>query len=157
MLRGGGVAFGPKPRDFSTELQRKVYDLAVRTALSARYRRGELLVVGGEMQFEGVGEWSLERYVGEMLEWNGLRGSLFVKNVVSEEEEMDGGFFGVLGRRREARGLGVSEVDVKDLLSGKRVVIERRALERLLGAHQTDLAEGMRVKRWGGDLLEGSA
>ena len=41
MLRGGGVAFGPKPRDFSTKLPRKIYDLAWRTALSYRYRRGE--------------------------------------------------------------------------------------------------------------------
>lgn len=40
MLRGGGVAFGPKPRDMSTKLPRKIYDLAWRTALSYRYRRG---------------------------------------------------------------------------------------------------------------------
>jgi large subunit ribosomal protein L4 len=45
MLRGGGVAHGPKPRDFSTELPRKLYDQAWRGALSYRYRRGELLVV----------------------------------------------------------------------------------------------------------------
>jgi large subunit ribosomal protein L4 len=45
MLRGGGAAFGPKPRDFSTELPRKIYDLAWRTALSYRYSRGELIVV----------------------------------------------------------------------------------------------------------------
>lgn len=149
------MAFGPKPRDFSTELQRKVYDLAVRTALSARYRRGELVVVEGEMEFEGIGEWSLERYVGEMLGWNGLKGSLFVKNTV--EIEQGDGFFEVLERKREARGLEVVEVDVKDLLSGKRVVIERKALERLLGGHQADLAEGMRIREWGGDLLEGRA
>ena len=45
MLRGGGAAFGPKPRDFSTDLPRKIYDLAWRTALSHRYHRGELIVV----------------------------------------------------------------------------------------------------------------
>lgn len=45
MLRGGGVAHGPKPRDFKTELPRKVRELALRSALSARLREGCLHVV----------------------------------------------------------------------------------------------------------------
>lgn len=44
LLRGGGKTFGPHPRDFGTDLNRKVYDRAWRTALSYRYRRGELIV-----------------------------------------------------------------------------------------------------------------
>lgn len=36
MLRGGGVAFGPKPRDFSTKLPRKVIQMGMRVALSAK-------------------------------------------------------------------------------------------------------------------------
>ena len=60
--RGGGKVFGPHPRDFSTRLPRKVYDLAWRTALSYRYRRGELIVCNDGMDlslpeeyFRGVG------------------------------------------------------------------------------------------------------
>lgn len=45
MLRGGGVAHGPKPRDFKTDLPRKVRELALRSALSARFREGRLHVV----------------------------------------------------------------------------------------------------------------
>lgn len=45
MLRGGGVAHGPKPRDFKTELPRKVRELALRSALSARLQEGSLHVV----------------------------------------------------------------------------------------------------------------
>ena len=48
--RGGGKAFGPHPRDFATRLPRKVYDLAWRTALSYRYRRGELVVCEDGME-----------------------------------------------------------------------------------------------------------
>ncbi|OAA68759.1 50S ribosomal protein l4 [Niveomyces insectorum RCEF 264] len=44
LLRGGGKTFGPHPRDFGTRLNRKVYDRAWRTALSYRYRQGELVV-----------------------------------------------------------------------------------------------------------------
>ncbi|PVF94482.1 ribosomal protein L4 [Serendipita vermifera] len=45
MLRGGGVAFGPKPRDFSTELPRKVREMGMRVALSAKLRERKLIVV----------------------------------------------------------------------------------------------------------------
>ena len=45
MLRGGGIAFGPKPRDFSTKLPRKVIEMGMRVALSARVKEGALGVV----------------------------------------------------------------------------------------------------------------
>lgn len=45
MLRGGGVAFGPKPRDFSTKLPRKVIQMGMRVALSARVKERGLGVV----------------------------------------------------------------------------------------------------------------
>jgi large subunit ribosomal protein L4 len=45
MLRGGGVAFGPKPRDFSTKLPRKVIEMGMRVALSAKLREQSLGVV----------------------------------------------------------------------------------------------------------------
>src|SRR5882757_2916434 len=38
MLRGGGVAFGPKPRDFSTKLNRKVIQMGMRVALTMKLR-----------------------------------------------------------------------------------------------------------------------
>ncbi|CAE7149333.1 unnamed protein product [Rhizoctonia solani] len=41
-IRGGGVAFGPKPRDFKTLLPRKVRELGMRIALSAKLRDGQL-------------------------------------------------------------------------------------------------------------------
>jgi len=45
MLRGGGVAFGPKPRDFSTKLPRKVIQMGMRAALSARVKGQSLRIV----------------------------------------------------------------------------------------------------------------
>lgn len=45
MLRGGGRAFGPKPRDFSIELPRKVKEMGLRVALSAKVRERRLFVV----------------------------------------------------------------------------------------------------------------
>jgi large subunit ribosomal protein L4 len=43
--RGGGIVFGPTPRDYRTEIPRKVRQLARRSALNARAREGVLHVV----------------------------------------------------------------------------------------------------------------
>jgi large subunit ribosomal protein L4 len=43
--RGGGVVFGPIPRDYRTDIPRKVKQLARKSALNARAREGALHVV----------------------------------------------------------------------------------------------------------------
>ncbi|MDW7772750.1 MAG: 50S ribosomal protein L4 [Desulfobulbaceae bacterium] len=43
--RGGGTTFGPKPRDYSYKLPKKVRRLGLRMALSARLSEGNLVVV----------------------------------------------------------------------------------------------------------------
>ena len=43
--RGGGVTFGPKPRDYSFKLNRKVRKQAIAMAMSARLQEGNLVVV----------------------------------------------------------------------------------------------------------------
>ena len=43
--RGGGVVFGPTPRDYRTDIPRKVRQLARKSALNARAREGALHVI----------------------------------------------------------------------------------------------------------------
>ena len=43
--RGGGVAHGPHPRDYSQRTPKKMIRLAVRSALSDRVSEGKLIVV----------------------------------------------------------------------------------------------------------------
>lgn len=45
--RGGGVAMGPKPRDYSQRTPKKMKRLALRSALSDRAAEGNVLVVDG--------------------------------------------------------------------------------------------------------------
>jgi large subunit ribosomal protein L4 len=42
---GGGVVFGPKPRDFSKKVSKKTRQLALRKALSERLKAGDVVVV----------------------------------------------------------------------------------------------------------------
>src|SRR5882762_7730923 len=45
LWRGGGVVFGPKPRDFGKKISRKTRQLALRKALSERLRAGDVVLV----------------------------------------------------------------------------------------------------------------
>ncbi|MGD9308679.1 MAG: 50S ribosomal protein L4 [Desulfosarcina sp.] len=45
ILRGGGVAFGPEPRDFSKKVPKKVRKLALKMALSSKVQDQQLMVV----------------------------------------------------------------------------------------------------------------
>jgi large subunit ribosomal protein L4 len=45
LWRGGGVVFGPKPRDFGKKVSRKTKQLALRKALSERLRAGDVVLV----------------------------------------------------------------------------------------------------------------
>jgi large subunit ribosomal protein L4 len=42
---GGGVVFGPKPRDFSKKVNARTKQLALRKALSERLKAGDVVVV----------------------------------------------------------------------------------------------------------------
>ena len=49
--RGGGVAHGPKPRDFEQKLNKKVWKLAFARAFSDKFAAGDVIVVD-EFKFE---------------------------------------------------------------------------------------------------------
>lgn len=135
--RGGGAAFGPKPRDHSTKLNRKVYDLAWRTALSYRYRRGQLLVVDKMSNPHTAAPY----YMKQIFDANGW-GNKHSRSllVASERSHRNKKFFqGVERVGEEGRMLTVDDVDVKNLLEMGRVIIEFQALNELLARHSTDL------------------
>ena len=51
--RGGGTVFGPKPRDYSFKMPKKVRKLGLRMALSARFAEENLVVVD-EFQLDEI-------------------------------------------------------------------------------------------------------
>jgi large subunit ribosomal protein L4 len=134
MLRGGGKSFGPHPRDFSSELPRKMYDLAWRTALSYRYRKGELIICEDGMDIE-FPKTRFAKQVFQHNHWGNEDGrsliitSSFRKNL----------FRAVRHAGEDGRALMEREVDVKDLLEMGRVVIEKTALDTILREHESDL------------------
>ncbi|XXH00183.1 hypothetical protein Hte_006525 [Hypoxylon texense] len=165
MLRGGGKPFGPKPRDFATRLNRKVYDLAWRTALSYRYRRGELVVCDGNSSNSngntGALELPLPQEFADLVDAGELREAELQRGFKAKwaRQVLDANGWGrrcgrstfiTSGYRDNlfealdevpnyGRALDVDDVDVKDLLETGRLVVERDALAELLDRHQSDL------------------
>ena len=138
-IRGGGVVFGPHPRDLSTDLPRKIYDLAWRTALSYRYRTGQLVVLENGIEIE-MGE---PRWLAQIMDWNHLGkqdgGALVVARHL--QPKISEAFLGVGGHGRLK---SEDDVDVKDLLKAGRVMIEQKSLDALLRKHSTDLETRVR-------------
>ena len=134
MLRGGGVAFGPHPRDFSTKLPRKIYDLAWRTALSYRYRRGELIVVENAVDIE----MSEPRWIKQIMEKNQW-GNADGRSLIVTENVRPNLFQALAGSGEDGRIKTQDDVDVKDLLELGRIIIEKSALDGILEDHVSDL------------------
>jgi len=160
LLRGGGKSFGPKPRDFSTKLNRKVYDLAWRTALSYRYRRGELIITEDGMELplpndflqlaeagtlgEQLENEFVRKYVGQILtalQWDKKSG----RTTFITGDRRPNLFTGLEVAGENGRALEVEDVDVKDLLETGRLVVERSALREMIKKHQSDLISSVSV------------
>lgn len=134
MLKGGGVAFGPKPRDFSTGLNKKIYDLAWRTALSYRFRKGELVIVNNALELESSST-TLLKSIFQRHGWGQKKGrSLLVTTQDRPLLQM-----ALTEQPKEGRTKTWDDVDVKDLLEMGRIVIERKALSNILMTHSSDL------------------
>lgn len=160
ILRGGGKAHGPRPRDFGTKLNKKVYDKAWRTALSYRYRRGELIVCEDGMEltlppeFEKLARMKIlksaaqgDRVLEQEYIAKYMRGVLDAHNLGNEdgrtlfvtEDKRKRLFEAMELNPREGRALPYDDVDVKDLLETGKVIMERRVLKEMIEAHQSDL------------------
>lgn len=153
LLRGGGKTFGPQPRDFGTKLNRKVYDKAWRTALSYRYRRGELIIcedgmdlavpedfdlVEGQYMKGGLREAYLGKYTTGVLNALGL-GREDGRTLFVTGDRRDKLYEGLEQVPWEGRALELWDVDVKDLLETGKVVLERSVLKEMIEQHQSDL------------------
>lgn len=134
MLRGGGVAFGPHPRDFSTKYPRKMYDLAWRTALSYRYRRGELIIV----KTKGDIEMKESRWMKKIMERNHW-GNADGRSLIVTQKRLPNLFMALDDCGEDGRVRKEADVDVKNLLEFGRIIIEKRALDSILREHSSDL------------------
>lgn len=118
--RGGGVTFGPKPRDFSFKLNRKVKKQAVSMALSARFQEGNLIVID---------DFSMAQ-----IKTKDFVDTMKVLNVENGIIVSDAGQENLVKSSRNVNGYKVisSEgLNVYDILLHKKVILVQPAIESL--------------------------
>jgi large subunit ribosomal protein L4 len=120
-FRGGGKVFGPKPRSHAIGMPKKVRALALRHALSAKAKAGELVVLDRAASTDGK-----TKALRQQFEKLGLTNALFIDGAELEPEFV-----------RAARNipnidvLPVQGINVYDILRRKKLVLTKAAIEAL--------------------------
>ena len=100
--RGGAIAFGPQPRDYSLKITKKTKTLALRKALSDRLLAGELVVVD-ELKLTGPKTKDFLGLLGKVAAPKGL--TLVVTDAVEKNLKL------------AARNLATVQVELADSLN----------------------------------------
>ena len=119
--RGGGVAFGPKPRHYDVKVNRKARRRALRAALSVHAARGSIAVLDAS----GIDEPATKQAAQWLDKWGARTPTL----VVLDAEEV-----AALKSFRNLPDVDVvqaSEVGVAALIGHQSVVLSEAALEQV--------------------------
>lgn len=118
---GGGVALGPKPRDYRYKLNKKVRRLAVKSALSAKAQANEIIVIDG-LKMDEI----KTRTMAELLKKIGAdKKSL----IVTKDNDVN-----IYRSTRNIKNMKVSYVDVLntyEILNAEKFVASKDAIDRI--------------------------
>lgn len=117
----GGVAIGPKPRDYSYSLNKKEKRLAMKSALSSKVLENEIVVVDSI----DIPEFKTKTVV-EMLKALGVEGKALIvtpeadKKVVKSASNIEG-----------VKAAAVNTLNVYDILNYDKFVVAKDAVEKI--------------------------
>ena len=120
--RGGGIVFGPKPRDYSKKMNRKERRLALRSALAYKLQANELIVID-----------NIELKTNKTKEMISLLEKLNIANnkVLIVIVELDENICLSARNLSNIKILLPEEVNTLDLVSADNMLITEKALEKL--------------------------
>ena len=120
-LRGGGVAFGPTPRDFAHKLQKKVRRFAMKSALSSKQADGKLVVLK-----DAVLTSPKTKELKVLLAGLGMESALFVSG-----PEVDQNFARAASNLPKIDVLPTQGANVYDILRCDQLVLTEAAVQAL--------------------------
>jgi len=121
LWRHGGTTHGPQPRDYSYKLPRKMLLGALRSALSAKLRDGELAVV----QAFNMGDHKTKTMAGVLKTLEAKKTVLLVDN--GDNPNLTRG----AGNLKGIKVVASKDVNVYDLLGHQRVFMSEAAARKL--------------------------
>jgi large subunit ribosomal protein L4 len=121
LWRGGGVVFGPKPRDYTKKISRTTKQLALRKAMTERLRAGDVLLVDDLK----LGSSKTKAFVS-VLSALDLKGTALIVAHVADKNLM------LATRNVPDVALTTSEsLNTYDVLRSDKLVFTRNAFEQL--------------------------
>jgi large subunit ribosomal protein L4 len=120
-FRGGGRAFGPTPRSQAIDLPQKVRALALKHALSAKAKAGELSIVD-TLQTKEPKTAALRAQFGK-LEW--------LNALIIDGADLDQNFALAARNIPQIDVLPIQGINVADILRRNRLVLTKAAVEAL--------------------------
>ena len=120
-FRGGGKAFGPKPRSHAIGLPKKVRALALRHALSARAQAGELMVLDQATSADGKTK-DLKVQLAKLELANAL---------IIDGAEPEAGFVKAARNIPNIDVLPIQGINVVDILRRRKLVLTKAPIEAL--------------------------
>lgn len=130
LWRGGGVIFGPKPREFDIKMNRKERRLALRTALQSR--TADLLVVE---EFESnLTVPKTKEFVQALKRW-GVDPEQKILLILDQKQENT---YRSARNVSRVRVITANNLNVFDLLHADRIVITTTALDVVKATYQDD-------------------
>jgi large subunit ribosomal protein L4 len=120
-FRGGGRAFGPETRSHAIELPKKVRALALKHALSAKVKAGELVVVD-TVKTDAAKTAALRGTFGK-LEW--------VNALIVDGAALDANFALAARNIPQIDVLPIQGINVADILRRHKLVLTKAAVEAL--------------------------
>jgi large subunit ribosomal protein L4 len=118
---GGGVVFGPHPRDYSKKVTKSVKRLALRKALSARILAGDVLVT----ESFSVKEPKTKQFVKLVQDTASEQKVLVVSSVFDETT------YKAARNVKPTQLVTASEVNTEQLLAYKKIIVTSDALPQL--------------------------
>ena len=118
---GGGVAFGPKPRDYTVKVNKKAFRRALRAALSVHAERGTLAVFD-PADYE---EPATKRAADALAKFG--EGKALVVCAREKEDNAVKSFRNI----RDVSVLPADQVGVADVIGAERLVLSPSALEEI--------------------------
>ena len=120
-FRGGGRAFGPTPRSHAIDLPKKVRALALKHALSAKAKAGELTIVD-TLKTSEAKTAALRATFGK-LDWSNA--------LIVDGAELDLNFALAARNIPQIDVLPIQGINVADILRRNRLVLTKAAVEAL--------------------------
>jgi len=135
--RHGGIVFGPKPRDYTQALPKRMRRLALRSALSAKASSGQLMVIDS---FDGL-EGRTKAMVTFLGQFDMTRGTVVATGAKQEN------VIRAAGNLPEVKTLLVNYLNLHDLLKNARLILDREAITYIEQTWGEESEERLRAVR----------